>query len=162
MRRMVILLPPPPLKFLPSILCASFSGSIVVAVWMSLLCRLLPLAIDTTFCLPSGQKHNLTPTTFVLPLIERGLKVMVLVGLWLVEALPGLLLEEVEFPGPEEAELVDEVFATNWCTVSFLRSLLLRSVANKALRMSWGFAFQLSHPDFSMSEKQKCHSGSFQ
>jgi hypothetical protein len=50
-------------------------------------------------------------TTFVPPLIERGLKVMVLVGLWLVAVLPGLLLKEVEFLVPEVAELVDEVFS---------------------------------------------------
>ena len=75
------------------------------------LCRLLPLTIVDTFFLPSGRKHRLTDIIFVRPLIERGLKVMVLVGLWLVEAWPGLLLEEVEFPGPEEAELVDEVLS---------------------------------------------------
>jgi hypothetical protein len=46
------------------------------------LCRLLPLTIVDTFFLPSGRKHRLTATIFVRPLIERGLKVMVLVWLW--------------------------------------------------------------------------------
>ncbi len=109
MRRMAILLPPPPLNFLPSIICASISGGIVMAAQIFPLCRLLPLTIVDTFFLPSGRKHRLTATTFVPPLIERGLKVMVLVRLWLVAVLPGLLLEEVEFLVPEVAQLVDEV-----------------------------------------------------
>jgi hypothetical protein len=56
-----------------------------------------------------GRKLSPTSTTFVLPLIglqpwviKWGPKAMVLVGLWLEEVLPGLLLLEVEFLGPEE------------------------------------------------------------
>jgi hypothetical protein len=104
MRRMAILLPPPPLNFLPSILYASDCGGIEMAAQIFPLCRLLPLAIVFTFCLPSGRKHRLTATIFVRPLIERGLKVMVLVWLWQVAVLPGLLLEEVEFLVLEEVE----------------------------------------------------------
>jgi len=55
-------------------------------------------------------------TPFILPLkglrpwIERGLKAMVLVGLWLEEVLPGQLpgLGEM-LPDLEEAELQEEV-----------------------------------------------------
>jgi len=107
MRRMAILLPPPPLNFLLSILCVSVCGGIEMAAQIFPLCRLLPLTIVDTFFLPSGRKHRLTDIIFVRPLIERGLKVMVLVLLW--QELEFLVLEEVEFPVVEEAELVDEV-----------------------------------------------------
>jgi hypothetical protein len=111
MRRMAILLPPPQLNFLPSILCASVSGSVMVAAQIFPLCRLLPLTIVVTFCLPKGQKLPPMGTPFVLTLkglLERGLKVTVLVGLWLEEeeVLPGQLLEPGEMlPGLEEVEL---------------------------------------------------------
>jgi len=96
------------------------------------LCRLLPLTIVFTFCLPSGRKHRLMATIFVQPLIERGLEVMLLVWLWQVAVLLGLLLEEVEFlvaeevefPVAEEAELVDEVLsAMLWWMVNVVGSL---------------------------------------
>jgi len=114
---MAILLPPPPLNFLLSILCVSVCGGIEMAAQIFPLCRLLPLTIVDTFFLPSGRKHRLMDIIFVRPLIERGLKVMVLLLLWQVAVLSGLVLEqleflvleEVEFPVVEEAELVDEV-----------------------------------------------------
>jgi len=65
---MALLLPPPALNFLPSILCARISGGIVMAAQIFPLCRLLPLTIVITFFLPSRQKHHLTATTFVPPL----------------------------------------------------------------------------------------------
>jgi hypothetical protein len=87
MRRMVTLLPPPPLKYHLNILYATNIGSIVAAALIFPLCHLLPLAIVVAFCLPSGQKLPPMGTTFILhlkglrPWIERGLKAMVLVGL---------------------------------------------------------------------------------
>jgi len=88
MRRMAILLPPPPLNFLPSILCASVCGGIEMAAQIFPLCRLLPLTIVFTLCLPSGLKLPHMGTPFVLPLkglSVRALKATVSVGLWLEE-----------------------------------------------------------------------------
>ena len=85
---MAILLPPPPLNFLRSILCASVCRGIEMAAQIFPLCRLLPLIIVITFCLPSGQKLPPMGTPFVLPLkglSVRALKATVLVGLWLEE-----------------------------------------------------------------------------
>ncbi len=128
---MVILLPPPPLNFLPIILCASISGSVVVVAQIFPLCCLLPLTIVITFCLPKGQKLPPMGTPFVLPLkglLERGLKATVLVGLWPEEeeALPGQLPGPGEMlPGLEEVELQEEV------------SLVALGVMEDMVRQEW-------------------------